>query len=308
MMAGVIESVLVPLDGSALAEEALPLGQALALRAGVPLRLVRVIDRDRTSEAERQAEHAVSEAARQAGVEAQLRVRAGDAAEEILREAGDLPRPLIVMTTHGRSGIGRWLIGSVADRVVRGGAAPVLLLRSGTSLGDAQGFRRLLVPLDGSALAEDALPLAVTLAHVFAAEVHLARVAETTRLFTLTGTSQSPIPDTLLEEMVADLEAEAGAYLRPVVERLRPEGVPLRAVVLDGIPVEALLAYTATHEIDLVVLATHGRGGFNRLVLGSVAERLLRQGQTPILMVPPMRGAAERPDADRAAAAGSAQH
>jgi len=303
----VIASVLVPLDGSALAEAALPIGKAIAARAGIPLRLVRVIDHERTAEAERQAEHAVWEVARRADIEAQLRVRVGDAAEEILREAGDLPRPLVVMTTHGRSGLGRWLIGSVADKVVRGGVAPVLLLRSGVAPIDPEAVHRMLVPLDGSALAEDALPLAVALAHTFAAELHLARVAETTRLFTLTGTSQSPVPNTVLEEMVADLETEASDYLRPIVERLRADGVPLRAVVLDGIPVEALLAYATTHEIGLVVVATHGRGGFNRLVLGSVAERLLRQGQTPILMVPPIRGSAARPDAGRAPAGGRAR-
>ncbi|HET9016236.1 MAG TPA: universal stress protein [Thermomicrobiaceae bacterium] len=304
MAEGAIETVVVPLDGSDLAEAALPVGRAIAARAGAALRLVRVLDLGRTAEAQRQAEQALWESARRADVEARLKVRVGDAAEEILREAAALPAPLVVMTTHGRSGLGRWLIGSVADRVVRGGTAPVLLLRSGVSLDGETGTRRLLVPLDGSALAEDALPIAQALARAFGAELHLARVAETTRLFMLTGTTDAPVPDNVMEELVAGLEDDASAYLAGVIERLASAGVAVRAAVLSGVPVDALLTYVDRHAIELVVLATHGRGGFNRLVLGSVAERVLLQGHTPILVVPPVRSGEVGTPTDGVEAAG----
>ena len=285
-MVNVIASVLVPLDGSTLAEAALPVGRALADRLCSPLHLVRVIAQDVPAETEQRAAQGLRDAAERAGVTADLQLRLGEAADQILTVAASLPHPLIVMTTHGRTGLGRWAFGSVADRVVRGGEAPVLLLRSGITPADASGFARLLVPLDGSALAEAALPYALALAQHFAAELHLVRVAETARLFMLTGAGPGPMPGDVTQQMVAELEGEAAASLAPIAARARAVGLTTETAVLDGLPVEALLAYVTAHAVDLVVLATHGRGGFNRLVLGSVAERLLRLAPTPILMVP----------------------
>jgi len=285
-MEHVIGAVLVPLDGSSLAEAALPVGQRLAVRLDCPLHLVRVIDADVSAETERRAQQALWDAARRAGAQAHLHLRVGEAADQILAEAANLRQPLVVMTTHGRSGLGRWAFGSVADRVVRGGEAPVLLLRSGVTAPESVGFERLLVPLDGSALAKDALPYAVALARLYGAELHLVRVAETTHLFMVMGVDAAPMPADVMNQMIADLVGEAQAYLEPVVARMRGDGLTVVSAVVDGIPAEALLGYATSHGIDLVVLATHGRGGFNRLVLGSVAERLLRLAPIPILMVP----------------------
>jgi nucleotide-binding universal stress UspA family protein len=282
----VIGSVLVPLDGSTLAAAALPVGQAIAGRAACALHLVRVLDHGVPAETERRAEQALRDAAASATPTAQPHLRLGEPADQILAAAEALPQPLIVMTTHGRTGMGRWAFGSVADRVVRGGEAPVLLLRSGTTSAEPAGFQRLLVPLDGSVLAETALPPALALARAFDAELHLARVAETANIFLAMGIGAAPLPADVVNTFVDEQYREVTDYLEPIAARARSGGVATTAAVLDGVPVEALLGYVAARAIDLVVLATHGRGGVNRLVLGSVAERLLRLAQVPILMVP----------------------
>ncbi|HET9016518.1 MAG TPA: universal stress protein [Thermomicrobiaceae bacterium] len=289
MMETAIASVVVPLDGSPLAAQALPIAAAVAGRAGCPLHLVRVLDHGVPAETERRAEQALQETAAGLGADAQpqLHLRLGEAADQILAQAAALPDPLVIMTTHGRTGIGRWAFGSVADRVVRGGEAPVLLLRSGLAPAEiTPPFRTVLVPLDGSALAEAALPQARALARLFAAELHLVRVAETARLFMAPGMDAGLLATDLTQQLVDELEREARDYLEPVAARTRADGLTVVSAVVDGIPVEALLAYASTHAVDLIVLATHGRGGFNRLVLGSVAERLLRLAPTPVLMVP----------------------
>ena len=285
-MDGPIETLLVPLDGSKLAEAATPLARLIAERAEVPLYLLRVIDPESTVDDERQAMRDLEDEARRLHLEAKPKMLVGAPADQILAEAASLSHPLIIMTTHGRSGLGRWAFGSVSDRVVHGAEAPVLLLRSDVEPPDSTGFRRILVPLDGSALAEAALPYAMALARLFAAPLHLVRVAETTRLFTLYGMSQAPIPGDVIQDMVTNLENEAHQYLDQVVERMGSSEVADRVTVLEGIPVEALLTYMTQQSIDLVVMATHGRSGFNRLVLGSVADRMLRLAHLPILMVP----------------------
>lgn len=289
-----IGTVLVPLDGSELAEEALPYAQAIAQRSNAPLHLTRIIPPDAPAAAEDEARDYLRGKAHGVGDRVQISIRMGDPAEQIIAGAEEMVDPVIVMTTHGRSGIGRWLYGSVADRVVRGAGMPVLLVRSGMERARLGVVRSILVSLDGSVYAEAALPYAEELAHTFNAEIHLVRVAETSQVYAmLTPEAQTPAAAEALNEMIARLVADANTYLSQEAEQLRAKGLSVRMQTLEGFPAEQLLAYEQEAGTDLTVMATHGRSGLSRLVFGSVAERILKLGKTPVMMIQPKGEVAE---------------
>lgn len=282
----VIETIVVPLDGSPLAAEALPTARAIAGRTGKPLRLVRVIAPSAPAAARDEAESYLKTTAEQVGG-AETAVWLGDPAEQIIDGLSKLPDAVVVMTTHGRTGIGRWLFGSVADRVVHAGVAPVLLIRSGNPAPTI--LRQIMVPLDGSALSETSLPMAEELAHDFAAKLQLVRVVETTSLYGMFGADYGAIaaaPEAL-QQLLDEMDADAHSYLDGVAAKLKERGLTADTTVLEGLIADQLLAFGRQQRADLIVMATRGRAGVSRLVLGSVAEQMLRLGDRPLLLVPP---------------------
>ncbi|HET7038160.1 MAG TPA: universal stress protein [Thermomicrobiaceae bacterium] len=281
-----IETIVVPLDGSPLAEEALPTARAIAGRTGKPLRLVRVIAPSALAAARDEAEDYLRATAEQLGG-AETTVWLGDPAEQIVEGLSKLPGAMAVMTTHGRTGIGRWIFGSVADRVVHAGVAPVLLIRSGNPAPTV--LRQIMVPLDGSALSETALPLAEQLAHDFNATLELVRVVETSAMYGMFGSDYGAIaaaPEAL-QQLIEEVVADANGYLDGVAARLKERGLTAGTAVLEGLIADQLLAFGRRQRIDLIVMATRGRAGVSRLVLGSVAEQMLRLGDRPLLLAPP---------------------
>lgn len=283
-----IGTVIVPLDGSELAEEALPYAVAITERSGAPLHLVRVVSPDSPAAAEEEARDYLRRKASELSDRVQISVRIGDAAEQIIAAAEEMFNPVIVMTTRGRSGLGRWLFGSVADRVVRGSDAPVMLIRSGMERPPDAAVRSILVPLDGSVYAEAALPYAEQLARAFDAEIQLVRVAETSQVYAmLAPETQAPGSAEALADIAQRLVDDANDYLQKVARRLRDKGLRVRTQVLEGFAAEQLLAYEREAGTDLTVMATRGRSGLSRLVFGSVAERVLKLGTTPVMMIQP---------------------
>jgi nucleotide-binding universal stress UspA family protein len=166
---------------------------------------------------------------------------------------------VIVMTTHGRSGFSRWMMGSVAERVLREAKCPVMVTRH-----DKQA-KRILIPLDGSVLSEQALPIGFSLAEANGATVHLMRVHE--------SSSESA-------------QAAIEAYLDGCVAK-REEDIEVKTAVIHGSPASSIIDYVEKNEIDLIVLATHGRRGVHRWVYGSVTEKILRGIERNILVVRP---------------------
>jgi nucleotide-binding universal stress UspA family protein len=315
-------TVLVPLDGSALAEAALPYGEAIAAAWNAALLLLAVVEREEAGLLDwpedtrtyleqlgmEQLERYLNATA--AGIQGRgyavaTRTVLGDPSGRILGAVEEYDVSLTVMATHGRGGLQRWLVGSVADKVMRLSGRPILLVRPPES-GPARRevtLRRLLVPLDGSRLGETALPLAVSLAGTLAGTLTLIQVVPWR---TVGSAPYGEVPEFVqLEEEAARL---ATAYLERVRDRL-PEAVRAQTVVLRGGNIAATLAGYALHEgIDLVVMSTHGRGGLRRAVLGSTADRLVRSG-APTLLVPPgaklpasswTPGGSERDEDDRA--------
>jgi nucleotide-binding universal stress UspA family protein len=310
-----ISAVLVTLDGSSVAEQAIPYAKALLPDGGegVLLRVIPEVDPllgELVWTLEASSESAESTAARAELDRVKSRIAHtrilwttdvvdGDPAEEILKAIPRHRIGMVAMTTHGRGALGRATFGSVADRVSRQSPVPVLLVRAhpdGQPVTTAD-IRRLIVPLDGSALAEASLPLVVDLAKHLGTPVHLVRAlnlaAVLTPLVDGGGLLVSPSPE-VYEQMTEAVERDARDYLTEVVARLEDEGVSATWDVLEGSPFFAIA--DAAQPGDLLVATSHGRSGVLRWLLGSVAEKLVREAPVPVLLVPSAsRGAATVP-------------
>lgn len=291
--------LLVPLDGSPESARALDLVDRLPAREVILLRVLPdellVLPGLIASDHEREAREVQAELEplaaplRGPGRNVEIAVRFGHAAEEILAAAGACD--LVVMATHGRGAAGRILFGSTADRISRYSPAPTLLVRADREATLPPPVR-ILVPLDGSGLAERALPVAVTLARGMSLPLHLARavgldaVRATIREQRMAEAEKpaSQRAEHTYEEAVAITEERVTAYLAETAARLEGDVAEVKTGLLHGTPVFALLE--ATQPDDLVVMTSHGRQGFGRWVLGSVAEKLVRESRAPVLLVP----------------------
>jgi nucleotide-binding universal stress UspA family protein len=294
--------VLVPLDGSALAERALPWGVRLAARRGVPLLLAQAVRPPyavasgpatatlvghlleaelATAEAYLEGEAAAVRAATP-GLEVRTAVRPGDPATVLLGLEEDEDVRLVVMGTHGRSGLDRWVRGSVAEAVLCHGMAPVLLVRPTDDPARATGLGRegvrLLVPLDGSALAAGAVQEAARIVAPGGGEIMFATVVPLRDRDAAPGST--PVGD--------PTRAAAQRHLEEAAVALRRRGLRATAVVLTADdPAAAIVDLATLEEIDLIVMATHGRGGLGRWLYGSVADTVSRTARTPVLLVRP---------------------
>ncbi len=310
-----MQSILIPLDGSELAEQALAPAQALALRLSAQVHLLHVL-----SEADRAhvllEEEAVarqlgygysvtaavgelpardtwlvlrqnaeayleSQVARlqEAGVAATYEVRLGAPAEIIVEVAENRAAGLVVMATHGYSGLKRWALGSVTDKVVHASPAPVLVVRGAQTPAADYRFRHILVPLDGSALARQALPLAVELAVQHQARLSLLTVV--VPQISEFGLGFVPPNAEELELLRGRLLGELGGF----AEALREHELSVTPLVVEGLAPESIVDLAETRGIDLIVMATHGYSGLKRWALGSVADRVLHETKTPLLLV-----------------------
>ena len=303
--------MLVPLDGSELAEVVFGYAKELAGRLDLDLILLHVsgpkeqdllpIHRayiERAAESvKRQSIQVQERTKREPGgkaLEAGGEVVVGYPAEEILRYAEDNDIDIILLATHGRSGVKRWAIGSVADKVLRASKVPVWIVRASILeeiVHDKWPNRMMLVPLDGSKLAESVLTHVEALAKQRGAElcdVVLLRVCEPPIIL-------SDYPEAIMElsweEHVEKEKAwakQAGErYLAVVEKRLRDAGLNVRSEVVLGRPIDEIIDYANKNPFNLIVLATHGRTGITRWAYGQVADKVLQRSQSPILLVRP---------------------
>lgn len=297
-MSAVYQTILTPLDGSPRSEAALPIATRLALKTQAKLVLVQAIGEPKAHTADpvqRQFHDAsaaqeylaqMGRAIAEQGVLVTRSVVSHDPAAGILAEARCHRADIIVMTTRGRSGPGRWLFGSVAEAVLARSPAPIWLARtdgeSATAIFD-ESAPRILVPLDGSRMSEAAVPHAKTLAGILNATLTLVHVVIPSSLTTDLELSQGepgvsgPIYGAF----------EAQMYLDDWVERLRIEGLHAVTVVSEGSPAREILAASEACGAGLVVMATHGRTGMKRVIMGSVAMDVLRHGGLPVVVVRP---------------------
>lgn len=301
-----MKKILIPLDGSELAEKALPPALRLAQRSGAQLLLSSIVsdlppvplaagDGELVSgwfdeEEERARAYLEKVKGRIAeshpGVTVELHVQLGPVGRTLLAQAGAAGADLITLTTHGRGAWQRAWLGSVADEVIRKAERPVLLLRDGPKshdlFADASSPGHVLVPLDGSAAGEQVLkPLAAMLPES-GARVTLASVL--LRPFPLASTY---LPHSVEEgSLLQEREKRTESYLQDVAARWNPPGVKVSTMVVASDDVAtALLNRAREEDVDLLALSTRGRGGVSRLLLGSVADKLVRGTQLPVLAV-----------------------
>lgn len=285
-----IANILVPLDGSALSERALPFAASLARATGARLWLVHalpamppVLDREPRIDVAASVEGTAAHL-RERGLKATARTVHGDATNAILDSSVDMPADLIVMSTHGRGGIGRWLYGSVADQVLVRATVPVLLVPSGCDHPWPDDRRlKILVPLDGSDLSEAALGPARVLSHAIGADLLLLRVVEQ-EAGVVWGVDRVGVA---IQKVTAEELGEARQYLD---ELATPPGSVNRwadVLVDTGDPSSVISRIARQEGVDLLAMATHGRTGLARLTMGSVATSALQRAHVPVLLVRP---------------------
>lgn len=290
------QSILVPLDGSRIAERVLPYVEILAKASRARVHFIRVVPDPGVLASASVEDQAKAMRDAEAYLEGfattwtgspifYAAVYSGDPVETIVEAARARNADLIVMSTHGRSGVGRALYGSVADGVVRRACAPVLVIpAAGEHPWPTDRVARILVPLDGSSFAEEVLGPTTDLATTLGAAALLLRVVEPPSYAYAAG-----YPHDFLEyDLEAEVE-EARRYLDAVSEVLQKAGISAETVVTAGRDTAfEILEVVREQQVDAIAMATHGRGGPMRAVLGSVASGVLQRGTVPLLLFRPM--------------------
>jgi len=292
--------IVVPLDGSELSERAIPYATLFAKTLGGRLLLVTVWEgaeealiralpgsaSDLFKEGERYYEKYLAGVAKKYlkdGVKIDAEVLAGQPADTILKLLEERHVDLLAIATHGRSGLGRWWSGSVAGEITHRAHVPRLVVGPKVLAQPAKAIKvdAVLVPLDGSGLAESALEHGVRIAKAFGAALHLVQVvspASQTFLF--------DVPSTTSVDIAGQIEEGVREYLHSVGKRFADQA-KVMSCVLRGPPADELTDYVEAHGIDLVVMASHGHGGLLRVALGSVADRMT-QSDAPVYLVRPV--------------------
>jgi nucleotide-binding universal stress UspA family protein len=289
------------LDGSKTAEKALPYARSLARSLKLPVELLAVVDIAELaahlsaanarhmdamveSELKRSAEYLSGIVKTFEQTSVICTVDKGSADEVIVQRAAAEKATLITMATHGRSGLNRWLLGSVAEKVLRATVNPLLLVRAGEqaeSVGYAS-LKSVVVPLDGSALAEGALPAASELAKTLDLEITLLRTCEVPAS-AYYGT-EDYLPS--YEELKQRIKEEAVNYLDGKLAALKAQGlIKVFSAVMQGPAAEEIIEYARARSGTLIAMCTHGRSGVRRWVLGSVTEKVVRHSGDPVLVI-----------------------
>ena len=296
--------IIIPLDGSKTAEHVLPYARYLAKNLETPVELLGVIDIAELA-AHIPAEHARSvdaileEACRRSleylrGVATSFPGTAVDCSidrgrtEDVIIQKGEADTAaLIAMATHGRSGINRWLLGSIAEKVLRGTANPLLLIRAteGEKTTGEATLKSIIVPLDGSELAASVLPMAAGLAKKLKLAVLLFR-AYNLPANAYAGIDGYYVPD--LDKLIPELRDEASEYLEKKSAELKRLGVQeVVCEVKEGLSADQIIRLAREIPDNFVAMCSHGRSGVKRWALGSVTETVVRHSGDPILIVRP---------------------
>ena len=288
------DHILVPTDGSEHAVRAGEHGAMLADAFGATLHLLTAVDIDaaagpfsaggvdesyvqeRTAD-RRETLRGVADELDHPG-EVETAVVTGNPAESILEYVDDSDVDLVVMGTHGRSGLRRYLTGSVTELVVRRSPVPVLTMRATDASAAGSGYDDVLVPTDGSERAAAAVTHALAVADTFGSTVHAVSVVNVGDIATGAEVDMPP-------ELLDELKTAATAATEAVASEAEAAGGEAVTEVLTGRPKHELLEYIGDHDVDLVCMGTHGRTGLDRVLLGSTAEGLVRHADVPVLTV-----------------------
>ena len=276
----IFKKIIVPLDGSPLAEVAMPYAEELAAKLGSDIILLTVLPSGEAEEFQNHTKYAdkmvdiarsevekYSEEIEKTEINIGTATRVGNPAEGILNYVNKGYRSLIVMATHGRSGIGRWALGSIADKIVRSTLRqPLLLIRAKGNSPDVRAghtLKKTLLPLDGTMEGEAVIPYTSAMARRLGMELTLLRI----------------IPK------ANHTNGDAEYYLLDWCRRLNDEGLSADYELKTGAPADQIIDFANEHGFDLVAMSTHGQNSINPWTLGSVAQKVLLAGNTPLLLI-----------------------
>jgi len=308
--------ILVPLDGSSFAEHALPPALALARRCAASIHLVSIstpltaayLEGVFVGSADLEAEAVAQRHGYLEATTAKLRERidvpitceaiCGDVSATLCDLGATGEYDLVVMATHGRGPLGRFCLGSVSDEMIRHATLPLLLVRASdgpVNLQEEPNLGRVVVPLDGTELAEQIVEPAVALAALMPnAEIDLVRSIRP--VLPVDVASEGVEIGTEAEHLLRDigtmqdeLESEAKAYLRGVARKLEARGLRVHThVLVEERPEDAILSEAKEEHAGVIALETHGRGGISRMLHGSVTDKVIRGASVPILVHRPV--------------------
>lgn len=285
--------IMIPFDGSPGALDAVHIARHLAKRMGASLTLVHVdsdIPIGREPNAVALQMSMLLRQMRRQGINVEMQVEIGSPPEILVAVARTLHIDLLVLAPKHRGMLTRMLPMGVTEHLLVHAPAPLLVWPDRADSHGAQPFQLLgspaglvVCPLDGSAVAERALPLAIALAHEYARTLVLARVVQP-----IQALGSEPAATYLIREAQRDEEQAAIHYVQGMRHRVRQEAdVSVEAMLLIGHPAEEILGLSVAHEGSAIVMSTHGRGGWSRVFVGSVAADVIRRSVVPLLVVPP---------------------
>jgi len=297
------KKILVPLDGSSVAEQVLPYARLLARGLDVPVALLGIVDATElasamSKEKARYFDATIEDSARRSRdylkkiaqtfprANVSFAVEKGRAEEVIIAKTDADKQTLITMATHGRSGLDRWLLGSVAEKVLRGSANPLLLIRARAEA-KTEGemtLKSVVVPLDGSEVAESILPEVIEIAKKLNIQTVLFRACHVP--YSVFGGGHSQYP--LINELLGGIKAEAREYLEKKTAELKKRGFEKVSYVLqEGIGADEIISFGQRTPDNMIAMCTHGWSGVKRWVLGSVTETVVRHSGDPVLVLRP---------------------
>lgn len=310
-----IGPIIIPLDGSKLAEQAIALAYSIAQHTNHDVLLLQVVEKE-VNPLPAQSDQAIGidqlpdYATKQAkaylqAIAEQLQLEGGPAisydvvfgrpGEGIARVADEREASYVVMSTHGYTGFTRWMMGSVADRVLHLTERPLVLIRPPhhvaydpleQQMTELPEVKRLVVPLEGLPLAEQVLPYVEELAQAYGE-------ADIVLFHTIAPFPAGLVPiqtEKLKRQWQALSHEDAQTYLGNLVSQLRAQGHTVQFAIRVGMPAEEILKYTKEVDADLIMMTTHARDGINRFLLGSVTSRVVKGGDVPVMVIRPTTG------------------
>jgi nucleotide-binding universal stress UspA family protein len=287
------EKILVPLDGSELAEKALPYAKAIAKlkKSEVVLFAVSITNaggrRDRLLKSYLDVN---AKALDSSGIHVSTSVAYGEIAEEIVKYTENNGVNLIIISSHGYSGIKRWMLGSVAQKVLYGTISPTLLIKSKSSTPSEVEFSKILVPLDCSPFSEITLPYVEELVKGTNSEILLTEVSQPPVVPSYGSRPINPEWEKYRDTLWVELQQQSAYYLDKIKSDLVKRGSKTKALIVkeqDGKVAQSIMQLAQDEKVSLIAITTHGRSGISRWVYGSVANRLVEESSQPVLLIRP---------------------
>jgi len=277
-----------------MAERAIPYAKTIAKSKGseiilftVSIASVEQLDRPMKAYLELNAKELQSQ-----GIKASTAIAYGNVADEIVGFADKNNIDLIIISTHGYSGIKRWVLGSVTSKVLYGTSIQILLTKSKSPKVSEVELKKLLLPLDGSTFAEATIPFIKELTRGTNTEIVLTTVCEPPLVPSYGDRPINPAWKKHRDALWTEMQKQASEYLEKLKARLEKQGIKIKSQVIPGDlgrVAESIMQAAQNEKVDLIAMTTHGRSGVSRWVYGGVANRIVEQSAQPVLLIRPSR-------------------